>query len=84
VLTLLAPLGPMRLGTGGGGADLGPMAAQGVVDIGLDVEMDRYFDLHHSAADTLDKVDPVELRRCTAALAVLAYVLADMPDRLGE
>ena len=41
-----------------------------------------YFDYHHSEADTLDKVDPAELADGVAAIAVLAYVAAELPDRL--
>jgi hypothetical protein len=42
----------------------------------------RYFDLHHSAADTLDKVKPFELTQATAAFAWTAYALAQMPGTL--
>ena len=43
----------------------------------------HYFDWHHTEADTLDKVDPVEFRKNIASLAVMTYVLADMPERLA-
>ena len=42
----------------------------------------HYFDWHHSEADTLDKVDLTDFRKSVAALAVMGYVLADMPARL--
>jgi len=42
----------------------------------------HYFDWHHTEADTLDKVNPEDFRRNVAALAVMSYVLADMPDRV--
>jgi hypothetical protein len=42
----------------------------------------NYFDYHHTVADTLDKVDPLNLRRMVASLAVLAYELADAPQML--
>jgi len=42
----------------------------------------RYFDYHHTAADTLDKVDPQELRENAAAMAVMGYALAQMPELL--
>jgi hypothetical protein len=48
----------------------------------LDVDGSRYFDIHHTEADTLDKVDPQELAHCVAALAVMAYTVADMPHVL--
>jgi len=44
---------------------------------------EHYFDWHHTNADTLDKVDPQNFRRCIAHLAVMAYVLADMPETLA-
>jgi carboxypeptidase Q len=61
-------------------ADIAPLVERGVPGLGLDVERSRYFWFHHSEGDTLDKVDPAELGRCVAALAVMAYVLADMPE----
>ena len=67
---------------GGGGADIGPIMALGVPGAGLNVEGSRYFWYHHSAADTIDKLDAREFNECVAALAVLAYVVADMPERL--
>jgi carboxypeptidase Q len=63
-------------------ADISPLVDRGVPGAGLDVEGARYFWFHHSQGDTLDKIDPAELARCVAALAVMAYVVADMPGRL--
>jgi carboxypeptidase Q len=63
-------------------ADIAPLVERGVPGMGLDVERSRYFWFHHSEGDTLDKVDPVALARCVAALAVMAYVVADLPDPL--
>ena len=50
----------------------------------LDVDGSKYFLIHHTAADTVDKIDPVEMAKCAAAVAVMAYVVADLPHRLGE
>jgi carboxypeptidase Q len=50
----------------------------------LDVDGSKYFLIHHTPADTIDKIDPVEMAKCAAAVAVMAYVVADMPQRLGE
>lgn len=61
-------------------ADIAPLVERGVPGLGLDVERNRYFWYHHSEGDTLDKVDPAELARCVAAMAVMAYVLADLPE----
>lgn len=63
-------------------ADIAPLVERGVPGMGLDVERGRYFWYHHSEGDTLDKVDPAELARCVAALAVMAYVVADLPEAL--
>ena len=53
-----------------------------VPGMGLQVDPSKYFWYHHTDADTMDKLDPRELARCVATLAVMAYVVADMPDRL--
>jgi hypothetical protein len=50
--------------------------------LSLDTVGTHYFDWHHSHGDTLDKVEPDALRRATGMLAVMGYVLADMPRRL--
>lgn len=84
IATLLEPIRPMRVRSGGGGADLGPMVPHGVPTASLDVDGRTYFDTHHTAADTLDKVDPVTLADSVAAVAVLAYVVADLPGRVDE
>jgi carboxypeptidase Q len=65
-------------------ADIGPLVERGVPGLGLDVDRSRYFWYHHSEGDTLDKVDALELARCVAALAVMAYVVADLPQRLDQ
>jgi hypothetical protein len=67
---------------GGGGPDIGPLMRAGVPGLNLRTVGERYFDWHHSPADTLDKVDPENLRRAIGALAVMGYILADMPERL--
>lgn len=58
------------------GADTSPMTDAGVVGFGLVPDPRHYFDFHHTPADTLDKVDPKALAQDTAALAGLAYVIA--------
>jgi len=84
IASLLAPLGATQMRAGGSGADVGRMRPAGVPLLGLNVDGSRYFDYHHSQADTLDKVNPTDLTESTAAMAVMAYVLADMPGRLGQ
>jgi hypothetical protein len=67
---------------GGGGADIGPLMKDGVPGLGLRTVGEHYFDWHHTEADTLDKVDPVDFRKAMAALGVTGYILADMPGTL--
>ncbi len=84
ICTLLAPLGELQASAGGGGADIGPMRPFGVPMIGQQVDMTHYFDYHHTHADTIEKIDPLHLKQNVAALAVTAYILADMPERFAE
>ena len=65
-------------------ADIEPLVERGVPGMGLDVDGTRYFWFHHSEGDMLDKLDPAEMGRCVAALAVMAYVAADAPDGLAH
>ncbi len=81
---LLESIGATSIREGGSGADVSPMKSAGFALMGFRVEGKTYFDYHHTHADTLDKVVPEELSRCVASLAVVSYVLADMPGRLGE
>ncbi len=67
---------------GGGGADIGPLMREGMPGMGLRVESSKYFWYHHTNADTMDKLDPHEMGLCVATMAVMAYVVADMDERL--
>ncbi|HEV8376575.1 MAG TPA: M20/M25/M40 family metallo-hydrolase, partial [Candidatus Polarisedimenticolia bacterium] len=73
----LVSLGATRVLGGGEGVDIGPMRLAGVPLLSLRQDMTYYFDWHHTAADTLDKVDPRELSDNVAAMAFMAYALAD-------
>jgi len=79
---LLDGIGAGEMTKGGGGADISPLMALGVPGFGHRTVGLRYFEWHHSEADTLDKIDPKEFRLNVASLAVLAYVLADMDERI--
>jgi len=79
---ILDPIGAGEITRGGGEADIGPMVERGMPGMGLEVDGTRYFWYHHTDADTLDKLDPEEVARCVAAMAVMAYVIADLPDPL--
>ena len=71
-----------QISRGGGGADIGPLMKSGVPGLGLRTVGEHYFDWHHTEADTLDKITPQDFKRAVAMLAVMGYILADMPDRL--
>ena len=71
-----------KIVTGGGGSDVEQLAPAEVPVMQLTVDGSKYFWFHHTAADTPDKVNPKELSRCVAAMAVMAYVVADMPESL--
>jgi carboxypeptidase Q len=73
---LFAPIWADRIVRGGGGTDISYLEKQGVPQIALIPEMQRYFTYHHSDNDTIDKVDERELELGAACLAVLTYVLA--------
>ncbi len=64
------------------GADIIPLKVAGVPTFSPIQDTRTYFDYHHSAADTLDKIDPHELRENAAAVSVLAYALANMNGQL--
>ena len=65
-----------------GVTDIAPMSEEGVPILGIMQDARKYYDYHHSAADTLDKVVPSELRENAAAMAVMAYTLANMKNPL--
>jgi Zn-dependent M28 family amino/carboxypeptidase len=82
IAPLLEPLGAADMKVGGGGSDVSPLAAMGVPALGVNHDESRYFDIHHTEADTFDKIDPVVLARNVAAMAVMAYALAEWPEPL--
>lgn len=80
--TLLQPIGAGRIGPSGGGADINPIMQTGVPGMGLEVDGSRYFWFHHTDADTPDKLDPKEVQRCVAVMAIMAYIAADLEQSL--
>jgi Iap family predicted aminopeptidase len=82
IARLLDGIGAGAIEAGGGETDIGPLMRAGVPGFGLLTVNEHYFDWHHTNADTFDKIDLQDFRKCIASLAVLAYVLADMPGRL--
>ncbi len=81
---LLEGIGAGEMTNRGGGADIGPLMRDGVPGLGLRTVGTHYSDWHHTTSDTVDKVDPQDFRLCVATMAVVGYILADMPGRLGE
>ncbi|HKV73200.1 MAG TPA: M28 family metallopeptidase [Gemmatimonadales bacterium] len=82
VSALLASIQADSLEKGGGEADIGPLMERGVPGMGLRTDPEKYFWYHHTNGDTMDKLDPADMARCVATMAVMAYVVADLPDPL--
>ena len=72
---LLEPYGLTDFNQRGGGADIGPLAAQGVSLIGYLPDSQRYFNYHHTSEDTFDKVDKRELELGSASMTALIYLI---------
>jgi hypothetical protein len=81
----LAPLGiEPDMSDAHGGTDVAPLRSLGVPVFDLAQDASRYFDYHHTANDTLDKIDEAQIAQVTAAFASLAYAVADMDGDLGR
>jgi Zn-dependent M28 family amino/carboxypeptidase len=81
----LAPLGiEYAADKGGAGPDIGPLAAKGATWAWLAQDGTDYFNLHHTADDTLDKIDPAALAQNVAAYAVFAYLAAEAEGDFGS
>jgi carboxypeptidase Q len=82
IARLLAGIGADHITASGEGADIGPSVQAGNIPA-MSLEVDgNYFLIHHTPADTIDKIDPGDMARAAAAVAVMTYVVADMPERL--
>jgi carboxypeptidase Q len=82
IAALLRGIQADRIGPSGGGADIGPSVEAGKLPA-MSLEVDgNYFLIHHTPADTVDKIDPMDMSRASAAIGVMAYVIAEMPDKL--
>ena len=90
MLKLLRPMADILLASGAGvlrasedtGADIIPLRVAGVPTFSPIQDVSTYFDYHHSAADTLDKIDPHRLRENAAVVATLAYAVATIQTEL--
>lgn len=85
---IMQVLGPLKVSRGlpyaHGGPDVGPMVAAGVAALSLQQDGTEYFDLHHTANDTLDKVDVKALNQNVAVYAVTAYLAAQADGDFGS
>ncbi len=84
IATLLRGIEADDIRPGGGGADIGPSVEAASIPAMSPIVGGDYFLVHHTPADTVDKIDPMDMARNAAAIAVMAYVVADMPERLGS
>jgi len=84
IASLLSSIGATSVEAGGPQADVGPLTERGVPGMAPVVDGTRYFWYHHSEADTMDKLNPREMAECVAVMAVMAYVVADMPGTMGR
>ncbi|HZU52712.1 MAG TPA: M20/M25/M40 family metallo-hydrolase [Holophagaceae bacterium] len=81
-LAPLLPEGARKMTAGGSGEDVGYLIGDGAVGIGVGHDASRYFDVHHSKADTFDHINYEDLVHNLQAYSVMAFVLADMPGKL--
>ena len=84
---VLAPLGIVterNAADADAGPDTGEFALKGMAWAQLAQDGTDYFDWHHTANDTLDKIDPKALDQQAAAYAVLAYLAAEAPGSMGS
>ena len=72
---LLAPYGLHDIGKGGGGADIGPLKSETISLFGYRPDSQRYFDYHHAANDTFDKVNKRELELGAASMTAMVYLI---------
>jgi carboxypeptidase Q len=72
---LFDPYGIHELGQRGAGADIGPLAQQGTVLLGLIPDSQRYFDYHHASNDNFEAVNKRELDLGSAAMAAMIYLI---------
>jgi len=83
--SVVESLGIKYLGTeASGGADLGPLRELGMPVLDLWTDAAPYFDLHHTANDTFDKVDPALVRQNVAAYATIVYLAAQAEGGFGR
>jgi carboxypeptidase Q len=83
IATLLASLGANKIEAGGGGADIGPSVTAAGIPSMSHLVSGNYFLIHHTPADTMERITPKQMADNAAAIAVMVYAVADLPWRLG-
>lgn len=84
IASLLEAVGATAISPSGGGSDIDPSVREaGIPAMSTEIS-GEYFLIHHTAADTVDKIDPADIAKTTAAVAVMAYIVADLPERLDN
>ena len=78
----MKPIGANTISEGGRAADVTPLNDAGIPVMSLKVDGSKYLWYHHTNADTFDKIDFNEFNRCVAAMAIMAYVVADLDEPL--
>jgi carboxypeptidase Q len=82
IASLLKSIGADTIAAAGGGADIGPSAQAGNIPTMSHLVGGDYFLIHHTPADTVDRITPKQMSDNAAAIAVMTYVVADVPQRL--
>ena len=82
IADLLDPIGAGKITNWGRAPDIAILNDERVPVMSLNVDNSKYFWYHHTSADTFDKVDYKEFNNCIAAMAIMAYVVADMEEKL--
>jgi carboxypeptidase Q len=82
VSALLEPLGSQRVQLAYGGADIGPLAEAGVPALGVNHDTTEYFRIHHTEADTFDRIDLRDMQTNAATMAIMLFALAEMDASL--
>lgn len=83
IASLLASLGANKIEAAGGGADIGPSVTAAGIPAMSHLVNGNYFLIHHTPADTMERITPKQMADNAAAIAVMAYAVADLPWRLG-
>jgi carboxypeptidase Q len=83
IASLLTSIGADRVTASGGGTDIEPAATAGHIPMLEHLDTGEYFLIHHTAADTIARITPRQVADNAAAIAVMAYTIADLPFRLG-